>query len=209
MENKKINFDDTLSRIYERDKKSLLRIPKRYTFGDLATCEDIFYQAFRTIDKSVREIEKLPEYSEIIRWMSDTQGKGLLLTGDCGRGKSTIGCGVIPLIFAHFANTRITPISAESIVEKMDKLIPEADYFNVHSGYAIDDLGCESLANNYGNKYEPAVRLINEIEAKIKTLIITTNLTPEQLLDRYGVRTMDRLIRLCKVIKFKGKSLRK
>lgn len=208
-EKNNIDFSGTLADLYDRKLIKLNRIPQRYSFGDYATCENIFYQAFAEIDKSADKIQRLPEYKEIIEWLTDTQNKGLLLIGGCGIGKTTIACGVIPLLFAHFKKISITPVPAEDLHRQIDKLIPEAGYFNQHSIYVIDDVGCEPPANDYGNKYEPVTRLINEAEAKIKPLIITTNLLPEQLLKRYGTRTMDRIYRLCKVIKFNGKSLRK
>ncbi len=204
-----IDFSGTLENLYDRNFIRLRRFIKRYSFGDYPACETLFYQAFAAIDKSAKEVQHLPEYSLIIEWLTDTQGKGLLLMGGCGLGKTTIACGIIPLLFAHFQKTTITPVPAEDLHRKMDKLIPESDYFNHHSIYVIDDVGCEPPVNDYGNKYEPVTRLINEAEAKITPVIITTNLNPKQLLDRYGARTMDRISRLCKVVEFKGKSLRK
>ena len=42
-----------------------------------------------------------------------------------------------------------------------------------------------------------------------RPMFITTNLTEEQILARYGERTLDRLGHLCKTVKFTGESLRK
>jgi len=40
-------------------------------------------------------------------------------------------------------------------------------------------------------------------------LLITSNLTGKELQDRYDVRAMDRLVKMCKIIKFDNeKSLR-
>ena len=73
----------------------------------------------------------------------------------------------------------------------------------------IDELGVEEQVTNYGEPFEPFNKIINAAEASTKLLFITTNLTPKQLLDRYGERTLDRIARLCKSIEFKGDSLRK
>jgi DNA replication protein DnaC len=40
-------------------------------------------------------------------------------------------------------------------------------------------------------------------------MFITTNLTEDQILSRYGERTLDRLVHLCLTVKFSGQSLRK
>ena len=40
-------------------------------------------------------------------------------------------------------------------------------------------------------------------------MFITTNLTEEQILSRYGERTLDRLRQLCLTVRFTGESLRK
>ena len=208
MENQDINFCKALEALFDVTSTRLLRRAKRYSFGSREECEKIFYQAFSYIDKSVIEIQHLSEYSEVIDWMTDTKGKGLLLTGDCGRGKTTIAYGVIPLIFQYFKSVTLYPVQAQDIHRKIEKLIPEEDMFSRY-GYVIDDVGTESIATDFGNRYEPVMRLINEAEAKLMLLVITTNLSPEELLRRYDVRTMDRIARLCKTIKFKGKSLRK
>ncbi len=209
-ENNNIDFSGTMEDLYNRKFVQLNRVPKRYSFGDYATCENLFYQAFKEIDKSAKEIERIPEYSHIIEWLTDTQGKGLLLIGGCGLGKTTIACGVIPLLFAHFKEITITPVPADGIHQRIKEFIPEAGYFNFHKIYVIDDVGCEPPANDFGNKYEPVTRLINEAEARIIPLIITTNLTQSMLNKRYGLRVTDRLSRLCRVVEFaKHKSLRK
>ena len=50
----------------------------------------------------------------------------------------------------------------------------------------------------------------NSLEAQNLTLrTAQNNLTEQQILDRYGERTMDRLAHLCRTIHFEGESLRK
>jgi DNA replication protein DnaC len=64
------------------------------------------------------------------------------------------------------------------------------------------------MISDFGEKIEPFNEILNEAEQKLNILIISSNLTGEQFLERYGDRTMDRLKRLCKIISFKGNSLR-
>ena len=43
----------------------------------------------------------LPEYELIADWLSDNKGKGLLLAGSCGRGKTLVATRILPLFFAE------------------------------------------------------------------------------------------------------------
>ena len=52
------------------------------------------------------DVEWLPEYEEVARWLSDNQGKGLLCIGNCGRGKTVITRDVLPLLFKPLGGDR-------------------------------------------------------------------------------------------------------
>lgn len=82
------------------------------------------------------------------------------------------------------------------------------DYLTRSAYPIIDELGVEPLINDYGEKYEGFNRIINAAERYLRPLFISTNLTEEQLLQRYGERTFDRLTRLCRIVEFCGESLR-
>lgn len=73
----------------------------------------------------------------------------------------------------------------------------------------IDDVGTESIYNNYGSKSESFADLITMAEHNSSIVFITTNLTSQQFLDRYGERILSRIDKLCRIIKFEGKSLRR
>ena len=73
----------------------------------------------------------------------------------------------------------------------------------------IDEIGIEPLINDFGEKYEGFNRVLNIAEQRLKPVFVSTNLTPEQMLARYDVRTIDRLVRLSKMVKFEGRSYRK
>lgn len=158
----------------------------------------------------------LPEYVGIIDWMTSTEGRGLLLYGDCGRGKSIILTGVVPVLLAMKERMTVA-IHADELSKPYDLALRTAGY-DVHTtnldyltrtAYPIiDELGVEPLVNDYGEKYEGFNRVINAAERYLRPLFISTNLTREQLLRRYGERTFDRLTRLCRPVKFEGESLR-
>ena len=80
----------------------------------------------------------------------------------------------------------------------------------MHSSFpAIDELGVEPMLNDYGERYEGFNLVLNAAERYHRPVFITTNLCEEQIYNRYGERTMDRLAHLCRSVHFSGESLRK
>ena len=73
----------------------------------------------------------------------------------------------------------------------------------------IDDVGTENLSVKYGEKRLAFAELADEAEKKGKLLILTTNLTIDELREKYGERTIDRLRAITKTVLFSGISLRK
>ena len=61
-----------------------------WSWGDREFCTQLFQQIFKDVDHTFDIYHHLPEYDEIIDWMTNTDDKGLMLMGDCGRGKSVI-----------------------------------------------------------------------------------------------------------------------
>ena len=73
---------------------------------------------------------------------------------------------------------------------------------------SIDDVGTENDFFKFGERRQPFIELVDFAEKKDKLLIITTNLTIDELQIKYGIRTIDRLRAITKVVHFIGKSLR-
>ena len=173
----------------------------RYRFGQPERMKEVFVQTFCTVDRTVKKYQHLPEYDQIIQWMANNEGKGLFLQGDCGRGKSTILTGVLQVLFFQTFGKVLRPFHADDIPGKIKQILNQW-------AVCIDELGVEPMVNDFGEKYEGFNRIINDAEARIKPVFISTNLSESQILDRYGERTFDRIIRLCKVVKFEGESYR-
>lgn len=193
-----------------------IRSRRHYGWGGRDTCKRLFTEIFQSVDKTVEQFEFLPEYDAIIDWMTDTRGMGLLLTGDCGRGKSTILTGVVPVLIYQATGLVVRPIHSEQFEKPCKATWPNAGQNPMNIDYLcntyfpiIDEIGIEPLINDYGEKYEGFNRVLNIAEQKLKPVFVSTNLTPEQMLKRYDVRTIDRLIRLSKTVTFDGKSYRK
>ena len=170
----------------------------RYKLGSKENLKEDFIKAFKYYDRTFDTYKHLSAYDEIIDWMVDTKGKGLIIMGECGLGKSTILNYVIPAIFRTKTKKVLRSIPAKELgtVER-----------NIAPFIIIDDLGTESIKNDYGTKIDAVTDAISYAEDSSKTLIITTNLSPNSLKERYDERTLDRL-RKCKVVIIKGKSFR-
>lgn len=174
------------------------KVYNRYKLGKREEIKEMFIKAFEYYDKTIDEYNHLPAYDEIIDWMVDTKGRGLMLMGECGLGKSTILNYVIPAIFRTRTNKILRSVPAKEL-GAVDR--------NKAPFIIIDDLGTESIKNDYGTKIDAVADAISYAEDSSKTLLITTNLTPQALKERYDERTLDRL-RKCKVVIIKGKSFR-
>ena len=170
----------------------------RYRLGTKEELKEMFIKAFKHYDQTVDEYVHLPAYDEIIDWMVDTKGRGLILMGTCGLGKSTILNYVLPAIFYVKIKKNLKSISAKDlgVIEKSPSPF-----------IIIDDLGTESIKNDYGTKIDAAVDAIAYAEDSSKTLLITTNLGKIGLEKRYDKRTYDRL-KKCRGVVIKGESFR-
>jgi len=174
------------------------KVYNRFKLGTKEELKEIFVKAFKYYDRTIDTYNHLPAYDEVIDWLSDTKGRGLMLMGECGLGKSTILNYVIPAIFRTKTNKVLRSIAAKDLVE-IEK--------NISTFIIIDDLGTESIKNDYGTKIDAVADAISYAEDSSKTLLITTNLASKALKERYDERTLDRL-RKCKVVVIKGNSFR-
>lgn len=141
-------------------------------------------------------------YRPIVDWMTDNKGKGLLMLGGCGLGKSLIGMYILPLLIKDVHRKVVNIFNAQELNKKIDEIL------NLHI-VCIDDIGTEDNLNSYGNKRMPFAELCDAAEKKGKLLILTTNLNIDGLQERYGDRVVDRLIATTKAVPFTGDSLRK
>lgn len=141
-------------------------------------------------------------YRPIVDWMTDNKGKGLLMFGGCGLGKSVIGMYILPLLIKDVHKKVVNIFSAQELNQKIDEIL------KLHIIY-IDDIGTEDNLNSYGNKRMPFAELCDAAEKKGKLLILATNLSIDELTQRYGDRVVDRLIATTKAVPFTGDSLRK
>ena len=147
--------------------------------------------------------EWLSEYDQITGWLTDNQGKGLLLIGPPGVGKSEICMKVIPLIFRMALHKVFSRCQAT-------ELCNEATYRSSlrQRFIAIDDFGIEGTFYDYGNPHIVFSEIVDGIEKRGTLLIANTNLTMEEIKTKYGLRTFDRLRTNMHVVVIREKSLR-
>jgi DNA replication protein DnaC len=143
----------------------------------------------------------LPEYDKIVEWMDDNKGKGLFCIGSVGRGKTLFACKIFPVIMDFYFHKIIRSWNARDINQSIDE---------IKSLWAvtIDDVGTETMANIYGEKKNAFSEIVDNAERKGKMIVVTTNLLNEELIAKYGERTMDRLRSITTAVVFKGDSLR-
>lgn len=157
------------------------------------------------------------EYDVII---SDASlNKGLLVYGDYGVGKSLLFeaihlAGKELFVKYNIKDFWFNTISAGSFTETYMKEVSKKEK-NAETNFAIedfykgrlyiDDLGFEKKAFN---KTELFAEILFERNRALKPTFITTNLTPTEIMERYGERIGDRIDEMCNVIKWSGDSLR-
>lgn len=130
---------------------------------------------------------------------------GLIIIGNPGSGKT--------LLFEIVQ--KITNPQSESAFIKLNVLDVVLDFNNKNVGHAVfqkwkskniffDDLGTEGIGHLYGEKvevFEKFIQIRYDLfrSHKLKTHF-TSNLSYQQLNERYGMRCMSRLNEMCKVV---------
>ena len=209
------NIDELIASLKD-ENKGLVHKMIPLSWGNKNHCRMLFERIFIEVDKTITTFKFLPEYEAIVDWMVNTKGEGLYLWGDCGRGKSIILTSVIPMLF-QLLRKEVRCIHSQQIFEpcvcnfptsKPDGKVINLDYLLFTKYPIIDEIGVESIVNNYGTKIDGVSQAIMNAEHESKALFVSTNLDAVELMQKYDVRIVDRISRLCKEVKFKGDSLR-
>lgn len=144
----------------------------------------------------------LKEYDKVAEWLEGNQGKCLLMYGRCGKGKTLLGRYVIPALYHKFYNKVITTMDMTYAARHIDEALR-------YSLLSLDDVGVEQKSLDYGNERDAFVEILDNAEKKGNMIIITSNLTGDELKQRYGERAYDRIVGNTTRVLFKGDSLRK
>lgn len=141
----------------------------------------------------------LPEYDKVISWMKGNSGKSLILMGKCGLGKSIIACKVIPTLLAT-KGLFVHPMNAKEFAK--------VGVIKDRSFWIVDDLGTEGIVKDFGTEVDKISELLDRIDMVGGTAVITTNLTAEQLKERYGERNYDRMKQNFEIVSINHESMR-
>lgn len=138
-------------------------------------------------------------------------GYGLILHGNVGTGKTLffkllhadvmkVGWGSIDKRLKIFSMAQTAGLGMADIAKQMDEMRGDE--------VMIDDIGVEPTFNNYGVKFDVLGYIVDCRMDCGKRTHFTTNLTMNEIRDRYGDRVIDRLTELCKAVQFSGQSMR-
>lgn len=191
-----VNFESTIENLRETGFSPVPDL----VYISVPESKNVLWEGLKyfTKEKSVW----LKEYEEIVKWLSDNKGRGLLCMGNCGRGKSLISGKIIPILLNHYCRKIVSCYDAQQMNADIDKVKAN------HIIY-IDDIGTESISVKYGERRLAFAELVDEAEKKGKLLIVSTNLSIHDLCEKYGERTVDRLKAITTPVAFEGESLRK
>lgn len=186
--------------------KELLGAKKRPLSINLETSKEMLCRGLRYFIGD--DAKWLQGYDEIAEWLQDNKGKGLLLYGSNGRGKSIMCYNIIPTLFAYYyKQTKIFKCRANNLcIIQSDN----PDYYSMLCAQVVfvDDFGTESITSVYGEKHDVFSDLVDIAEQDKKLLVLSTNLTTDEITERYGIRTLDRLRAITRGICLKGESMR-
>lgn len=147
----------------------------------------------------------------------DSQKFGLLLAGTCGNGKTTTMRAVqsvVMLLNSTYYNPRGQRIGnrlleAKDIAQLSDKDGQLTVYQTIPLLF-LDDLGREPTeVMRYGNVTSPITELLEYRYNQRLTTIVTTNLEPSEIREKYGDRIADRFNEMFVVVRYTGVSYRR
>lgn len=141
------------------------------------------------------------QFSLMAEWLTTNDHRFcLLLCGKCGNGKSTLVKAFQNLLNLlglrdEYGNTiGFSIVDAREIAWMCRDRHQEWRALSRRNMLAIDDLGTEPVViQDYGNHLSPVIDLLYKRYDEQLFTIITTNLTPKEIRERYGERIADRL----------------
>jgi DNA replication protein DnaC len=194
---------ESINKVIQRMQEHGMKAPEHKVFLKLQNADAIVrYYLKQFIRIEGKECVWLPEYNHIVSWLQNNEGRGLLLYGNCGRGKTVMAQYVIPAIILSCFDKVMSTYNAQEMNSKLDEVLRK-------KLLCIDDIGVEDMLNTFGTKRLSFLEVVDTAEKKGNLLIITTNLNDTQLVEKYGERAMDRIMATMKRVLFTGNSLRK
>lgn len=160
------------------------------------------------------EVKKMLQ--EVSKALTTNDGHfGLMFCGNCGNGKTTMAGALQVAVNAVYGSNYVSKakvlriIDAKNIVQR-GKEKADFDKIKNYELLCIEDLGRESTEiMEFGNVYSPIVDLLEYRYDMQLFTVVTTNLQPKDIRQKYGERIADRANEMFKVVKFMGRSFRR
>ena len=149
-----------------------------------------------------RDFVWLPQYDQVAEWLGNNHGRGLCLYGTNGTGKTLLVQKAIPALLFKFYGKIVTCYNHYDLNANADTIINRKIL-------SIDDIGIENECFTYGNKRWIFPDIMDHAEKRNNVVIFSSNLNGQGFIDKYGVRTFERIVSTTKRIEFNQKSLRK
>lgn len=162
------------------------------------------------------ESEEMNRYIEqTAKWLKEQDKFGLLLCGVPGNGKTTLMKALqslISILELQDSNNRrmgLVILAAREIA-RLNRVNYDAfRNYCTRPMLAIDDLGLEPTeVLDYGNVLNPVIELLSYRYDEQLLTVITTNLTPQEIREKYHDRIADRFNEMMAKIIFKNQSYR-
>ncbi|MCL2587660.1 MAG: ATP-binding protein [Firmicutes bacterium] len=159
--------------------------------------------------KAVKGLDEI--YANLAGYAVKYKKPNVVLTGDTGTGKTY----ALTYLGTELIENKKFPLytTAFGLVDRFKKFVFERDELAFRElleveVLLIDDLGTEPRIPNITD--ENLYNLINERLLAKRSFVISTNLSPAQLIDRYGERIAGRILakETTSVVKFDGKDMR-
>lgn len=191
-----------------------------YNYSYKQTCDMLTAATMAEVESRRHKYIELAETDNYIqqasKWLCERNTFGLMLCGNLGNGKSTIANGIATLInYLKLKNQYGDIIYADKLdaVQAVKLCKQEPDKFEQMKRskfLVLDDLGIEPTeVMDYGNILSPVIELLTYRYNEQLITIVTTNLIPKQIREKYGDRVADRFNEMFSKIIFTNKSFRK
>jgi len=142
------------------------------------------------------------------------KGEGLFITGNVGSGKTHLVVAIIDYIARMYKRKIKTFIVFKTSVDMLAEIKYSFDKKNTEEVVnnfqdccllVIDDLGSEKMTDWTNELF---YKVIDYRYSNLKSTIITTNLTDQEIKEKLSERLVSRIYEMCKGIKVIGKDYR-